>query len=234
MTRARCAPIARAAVAFVLMTACSTVAAAEGSVSYRGFTLGATVRSVLEASRLSAAAVRTLHRRPHSIQSLEWRMPYVMGPVAAAGSDPVRRIVFSFYEDQLYRIDVDYDQERTEGLGAADVIDVFSQTYGSPITPVVELACATTARPIAQWKAAGTVLMLSQAPGLSDREVRHTFTFTMISPRLVALSAAAIAEATRLDASEAPGQEVARLKTEAEEALAAATSRAINRPNFRP
>jgi hypothetical protein len=205
-------------------------------VSYRGFRPGASVTSVTDATGLTAADVRTLHRRPQLIQSLEWRLPYVMGPAVPAGSDPVRRMVFSFYESQLYRIVIDYDRERTEGLTGGDVIEALAATYGLPTVPDARLAAqADAAHPIAQWNAQGAELVLYQSPGFSGRATAAVFMLTMTEPRLAALSVAASADAVRLDASEAPEREVERLKTAADDEEAEAErSRTINKPSFRP
>jgi hypothetical protein len=47
-------------------------------------------------------------------------------------ADPVARLVFSFYEDQLFRIVIDYERDRTEGMTEADLVAAISRIYGPP------------------------------------------------------------------------------------------------------
>lgn len=47
-------------------------------------------------------------------------------------ADPVREIVFTFYNDALYQVLVTYDRDRTEGLTNRDIIDSISAVYGMP------------------------------------------------------------------------------------------------------
>jgi hypothetical protein len=61
-----------------------------------------------------------IHQRPALIEELEWQ-PQPLGP-----STPVKsadKVLFSFYDGELYRIVVDYDQYSTEGLTAEDLIE---------------------------------------------------------------------------------------------------------------
>jgi hypothetical protein len=218
-----------------LTLACATVAEAQEAVSYRGFALGTNVQTVTELANLTAASIRTLYRRPQSLQSLEWRLPYVMGRTAPPATDPVRQITFSFYDDQLYRIVIDYDQERTEGLTARDVIQALTLTYGVPAEPRAGVDAPSATDPIAQWVTQAAVLALYQSPGVSGLATAAAFRLTLTSPRLEALAAAAMADAVRLEASDVPQREAARLEQEAEDAeKSAERSRAVNQPNFRP
>ena len=48
------------------------------------------------------------------------------GPYASSGgalADPVRGAVFSFCDDALYQVVVNYDRDRTNGLTDSDVIE---------------------------------------------------------------------------------------------------------------
>ena len=81
---------------------------------YRTYTLESSLAAILKSSGARQTDLQTLHERPAKIQVLEWRAPYVSpGNVAA---DPVHSLLFSFYDDQLYRIVVTYDRDRMEGL----------------------------------------------------------------------------------------------------------------------
>ena len=52
-------------------------------------------------------------------------------------NDPLRQIVFSFDDDQLFKVVMDYDAQRTEGMTGADLIEAVSAPYGSSSKPAV-------------------------------------------------------------------------------------------------
>lgn len=62
---------------------------------------------------------------------LRWRGQYIRRG-GTPSSDPVALLVFSFYEDQLFRIVIDYSSDRTEGMTEADMVAAVSRVYGSP------------------------------------------------------------------------------------------------------
>src|SRR6266542_633409 len=88
---------------------------------YREFQSGVDVASVAALTGMAAAEAKTVHQRPAVLQDLQWRRPFTLsGPPAAAPLDPVQQIAFSFYNDPLFRLVIDYDHDRTEGLPDAD------------------------------------------------------------------------------------------------------------------
>jgi hypothetical protein len=46
----------------------------------------------------------------------------------------------TFYNDQLFRITITYDQSRTDGMTDADVIEAVSATYGLVAVPTTPYA----------------------------------------------------------------------------------------------
>ena len=64
------------------------------------------------------------------LQELEWRPQYFRG--VPQPIDAVSRITFGFYDDQLFRIVVDYDRLRTEGMTEADMVGAISAMDGPP------------------------------------------------------------------------------------------------------
>jgi hypothetical protein len=52
--------------------------------------------------RRARAATKTLHVRPATIQELEWRAPYARSGTVLV--DPAHDVLFSFCDDQLYRL----------------------------------------------------------------------------------------------------------------------------------
>jgi hypothetical protein len=62
-----------------------------------------------------------IHQRPAVLQDLEWK-PSAWAPGSmSVSTDPVEKFVFSFYNDRLYRVVVDYGYDRTEGMTDADM-----------------------------------------------------------------------------------------------------------------
>jgi hypothetical protein len=106
------------------------LALAQDVSRYRAYALESSLDSVVAASGARAADAKTLHERPATIQELEWRAPYVDSRNTLA--DPVREITFTFYNDALYQVIVNYDRDRTEGLANGDIVESLSAVYGAP------------------------------------------------------------------------------------------------------
>ena len=139
-------------------------ASAQDLSRYRAYALESSLDSVIAASGARVGDVKSLHERPARIQELEWRAPY--GSSGSELADPVRNIVFTFYNDALYQVVVSYDRDRTEGLTNNDIIESLSATYG---LPVVRSAGTRISRPaaalpdtavLAQWENAASSLTL--------------------------------------------------------------------------
>jgi hypothetical protein len=200
---------------------------------YRAYALESSLDSVVAASGARAADAKTLHERPATIQELEWRAPYVDSRDTLA--DPVREISFTFYNDALYQVIVNYDRDRTEGLADGDIVEALSAVYG-----VRKLASARTrtnppdeAFPdsivVARWENADSLLTLMRESHTPE------FQLILVSKSLSARARTAVREAVRLDAIEAPRREAAQRKKEAGEASAARDkTRIANKAAFRP
>ena len=89
-------------IGFALFTACS---AAQELSSYRNFRFGARLESILSQTDMASVEAKTIHSRPALIQELGWRIRPSLDGSTAQG-DSVKAIVFSFYNDQLFRIAV--------------------------------------------------------------------------------------------------------------------------------
>jgi hypothetical protein len=100
---------------------------------YRNFALGSDMVSVSALAGIDPAEAKTIHQRPAVLQDLEWRLSRWVAGSNASSVDPVEQILFSFYNDQLFRVVVDYGHERTEGMTAADMIEGISSVYGAPL-----------------------------------------------------------------------------------------------------
>ena len=209
------------------------LAFAQDMSRYRAYVLESSLDSVVAASGARAADAKTLHERPATIQQLEWRAPYVDSRNTMA--DPVREISFTFYNDALYQVIVNYDRARTEGLTNSDIVESISTAYGAPIlasartrtSPPVEAFPDSLV--VARWENADSLLTLIR------RSYMPEFQLILVSKSLSAHARTAAREAVRLDAIEAPRREAAQRKKEAGEARAARDkTRIANRAAFRP
>jgi hypothetical protein len=229
MTNVRVAVVASLAVAL-----CGQPIGAQAPFQYREYAPGSTVASVVKISSTREDRTRTLHERPAHIQELEWRAPYVIS--GSELPDPVRDVLFSFYDDQLYQIVVTYDRDRMEGLTNGDVIESISTTYGVPLLghKRVDLGAVAAVLPadstvVAQWEDAASLLTLTR--GTYSPQVR----LVLISKSLHARAGAAITEALRLDAEEAPQRDRdQRTKAVADEGAASQKARVMNKAAFKP
>jgi len=155
----------------------------------------------------------------------------------------VKDIRFSFFNGVLFRMVVNYDKERTEGLTADDIIDAISTKYGSPSRPVAEITLSSTQtysdgensysnqseKVIARWEDA------QYSFNLVHTSVGPAFVLVMSSKRLNELAQAAVVEAIRLDEQEAPQRKLDRqTKISNENRVQQEKARLVNKVPFRP
>ncbi|HWW86240.1 MAG TPA: hypothetical protein VNZ26_21745, partial [Vicinamibacterales bacterium] len=100
---------------------------------YRDFELGKDLASVSALTGVASSEAKTIYKRPAVLQDLEWRPSHWTAGSNAGSTDPVQQVRFSFYDDQLFRVVVDYAHDRTEGMTAADMIEAISAVYGTPL-----------------------------------------------------------------------------------------------------
>ncbi len=202
---------------------------------YREVEMGSPLLSVAGLSGLTPADAKVIHQRPAIIQDLEWRLRSSVSG-STIQDDPVQDVVFSFYNDQLFRIVVNYDRDRTLGLTDTDLIEALSAVYGAPAVRTVARPRASEASDnvdedlvVARWEnAESSVALLRAAYPTPVRLV-------LLSKRLAGLARTATATAVRLDDREAPQREVERVQKEADAALAAqGKARSANKAAFKP
>ena len=156
---------------------------------------------------------------------------------ALAGVASSEAKVVRFYDNQLFRVAVDYGRDRTEGMTNADMIEAVSAVYGTPLSPKSRPAGRPAARPetdsgspLAQWGDAEHAVGLYHTSSYGS-----VFRLIVTETRLDGLARKADEQARRLDVQEAPGREIARQQTERDsERAAAAKARAANKGAFRP
>jgi hypothetical protein len=217
-------------VSFLLLSA--GAAHAQTPARYRDFRLGDTLASVSAAAGVAAAQARTITVRPATVQDLEWRRPYTL--TGDTAPDPVEQIAFSFYNDQLSRMAIDYARDRTDGMTDADMIEGISAMYGDPVVPVGEGGVAVaggepSAARVAAWGDAEHTAVLYRSIFGSR------FKLVVTAVRLDALAGAARSDALLLDKRDAPQRERAREQKDADDARAAQEkARTANKAAFKP
>jgi hypothetical protein len=198
---------------------------------YRNFQLGTDLPTIAKQVGASPSQAKAIQRRPALIQELEWH-PQPLGP--SSRTESANEVVFSFYDGELFRIEINYDRYATEGLTADDFIESISAAYGLaeiPANPAnaVQGSYGDQEEIVARW----------QDPQYCFDLIRSSYgpTFRLVGvlKRLRAPVQAAITEAKRLDDQEAPQRDVERKADEKEiERAKLEKSRLLNKPKFRP
>ncbi len=223
--------------AAVVIVALAAIAPhAQGPSGYREFSLGADLAAISALAGLLPSEARVIHQRPAVVSVLEWRPRHYASGSKTAESDPVQHVVFGFYDDQLFRVSVEYNRERTKGLTDADMIDAVSAEYGPGSTLVADTGGSwdwsgemDTGRRVAQWNIDACLVVLHRSAYGSGYGLEVT------SPRLAALARTAIAEAKQMDERDAPQRAIERqLKETAESQAYEDKARATNLAGFRP
>jgi hypothetical protein len=201
---------------------------------YRNFQFGETLPALAKQAGLDLSEVKLIHERPAVIQELEW--PVWIGAGSAAQTDPVRTVLFSFYNGELFRIVISYDQQETEGLTTSDMIEAISAKYGI----ATRLATTKIVSPptqvdyegetlIARWEDSQYSFNLYRSP------FQLTYEMTAFSKKVDALARVAAAESNRLDAQTAPQREIQLQQAEDEKNRESLEKdRQANKSNFRP
>ena len=207
---------------------------AQDAFRYREFQLGSDVASVAKLAGTPPAGARVIHARPAMMQDLEWRPRYYAGGPSPV-TDPVDKMLFRFYEDQLFMVVVDYDRRRTEGMSPADLIAAVSETYG----PVTQVQSRSMGTPTGLYAFPDTTLAVWGTAEHSVTLLRvaypESFRLVVALTRLEELARTASTAAVRLDKDEAPQRELDRQKKEANDSAAAQEkAKTENKAKFRP
>jgi hypothetical protein len=224
--------VSRSALAsFLMLGAISATTWATDLSRYRDFQLGTDLAAIAKQAGASPSEATAIQTRPALIQELEWR-PQPLGP--SAQTEAAQKVVFSFYNGELFQIAVDYDRYETEGLTAGDLIDAISAGYGIAEKPTPAAVAAQgrygeQEETVARWQDSQyrfDLIRSSYGP---------SFKLVGVLKRLAAPVQAAIAEAKRLDDREAPQRDAARIADEKEaERVKLESSRLLNKAKFRP
>jgi hypothetical protein len=202
---------------------------------YRDFQFGMDLFAVAKQAEVKPSEARVIHERPAIIQGLQWRTPRAL--VSSSEADPVKGILFSFYNGELFRMVVTYDQFRTEGLTNDDLVEAISAEYGTATKPATQVAQPPLFQAddygqdaiVARWEDSEYSFSLSRSA------YQPVFALLAFSKRVDALAQAASIEAARLDDLEAPQRESERQKKQDEENRATQEkARLVNKVAFRP
>jgi hypothetical protein len=177
-------------------------------------------------SNLTALDSKVVSTRPAKIETLDWQPP------RAALPNSVENVVLTFYNNQLFRMVVNYQRLRTEGMTTDDMIDSISATYGTPTRPEETVVLPSyndeKVKVLARWEDATSTLNLVHS-------FMTTYTLIAVSKSLEAPATSAIAESLQLDRTEAPAKELLRNEKEATDAKTALErARTANKAGFRP
>jgi len=217
----------------VCMSLWASSLSGEDLAQYRGFALGSSLTAAAKAAGMEPSAATVIHRGPALMQELEWQPG--RSYAANYATEPVKEVVLSFYDGQLYRMVAKYDRFRTEGMTAEDLIAAISQVYGTFTRPVGEsLVVGSSSYPetvgvLARWENPQYSCNLVRPDGRPD------FSMVLFSKRLDELAETAGIEATKLEEQEAPQREAALRKAqEQEQQLLLDKARLTNKQAFRP
>lgn len=201
---------------------------------YRGFQLGMSLLAAAKQADMNPSEARVIHQRPAVIQELKWRPPGSLG--SSRQVDSVEEVLFSFYNGELFRMVVNYDQSQTEGLTDEDMIEAISVKYGTATRPSAKIIFFSSSqvyddseKVIARWEDSQYSFNLFRS------SYQPTFGMLVFSKQLDALAQTSIAEALRLDEQQAPEREIAlQNKQDSENRAAQAKARLTNKAAFRP
>jgi len=200
---------------------------------YQGFQFGTNLVAVARQTDMKPSEAKLLHQRPAMIQELWSYRPLGSSSLPTA---PVREVVFSFYNGELFRMVINYDQDRTEGLTDEDMVEAISAKYGIAARPLATIVLFSSSqvyndsqKVIARWEDA------QYSFNLFRYSYQPAFGMVAFSKQLDTLAQAAVIEAFRLDKEETPQRETERQKKEdAESRAAQEKARAVNKPVFLP
>jgi hypothetical protein len=216
-------------ISLVMILVSAPLARGQDLSKYRDVSLGMSLPELSGQVDLRALQTKLIQKHPPLIQELTCWPGGSSDP--SRQKDSVWQIFFSFYNGELFRILVTYDQGAIHGLTAEDMVQAISTKYGTPTRPVGEISFPTnelyrsTEKVIARWEDSQYSINLVRSRFL------NSFALFMFSKRLDAQAEAATAKSIKLEGQEEAQKEIDRQKKETDELEAA---RQKNRKNFRP
>lgn len=207
--------INRGAIALVMVLFFAPLMHGQDLSKYRNFSFGESLASVSKQVDRQPIEAEVIHQEPALIQELTWFPPQPYG--FSSPAEPVEKVLFSFNNGELYRMLVTYDSSATKGLTDEDMIRVVSAKYGVATRPVANVNFPTnpsyraSEKVVARWEDSQYSFNLFRPSGW------NTFAIVMFDKRLDAQAGASIAESVLVEQLEAPQEEVARVKKQADD-----------------
>jgi hypothetical protein len=204
--------ISSGATALVIILISAPLIYGQDLSKYRNFSFGMSVASVSKQADQRTAEANVIHQRPALIEELTWYPPQPFG--SSRPPEPVEKVLFSFYNGELYRMLVTYDSSAIKGLTDEDMIRAVSAKYGDATRPVADVNFPTnpsyraTEKVVARWEDSQYSLNLFRS------SMSNTFAIVMFNKGLDAQAGVSIAESVQLEQQEAPQKEAARAKKE--------------------
>ena len=182
---------------------------------YRTFSLGMSLDQVSKQIGANSNGPIVIHEHPAVIQELtSWSLSSSLR--SSEQSDPAPQMIFRFYNGELYKIEVTYDQHSTTGLTTEDMVRAVSALYGTATNPAPEINFPMTtydgskAKVIARWEDSQNSVSLFRS------SILDYFGLVVLSSRVNAEAEAAIIESAKLDKEEVPQKEAEQRKKEAD------------------
>jgi hypothetical protein len=207
--------ISRGAIALVMVMFSAPLIYGQDLSKYRNFSFGTSLASVSKQVDRQPIQAELIHQQPALIQELTWYPPQPYG--SSRPAEPVEKVLFSFYNGELYRMLVFYDSSAVKGLTDEDMIRAVSAKYGTATKPVADVNFPTnpsyraTEKVVARWEDSQYSLNLFRS------SASNTFAIVMFDKRLDTQAGVSIAESVQLEQQEAPQKEAARMKKETDD-----------------
>jgi len=199
---------------------------------YKNFSLGTSFAELSKQLGPYSHDTSIILQRPAVIQEMtSWSVGSSRPSEQPKQLDPVSEIIFGFYNGELYRIEVTYDQHATAGLTAEDMVLAVSALYGTATRPAAEINFPTKGllnsdeKIIARWEDS------ENSANLFHSSILGSFGLVVLSKHVDAEVEAAMIESAKLDKEEAPQKELDLQKKEADSLEVA---RQISRKTFQP
>jgi hypothetical protein len=207
--------ISRGAIALVMVMFSAPMIYGQDLSKYRNFSFGTTLASVSKQVDRQPIEAEVIHQQPALIQELTWYPPQPYG--SSRPAEPVEKVLFSFYNGELYRMLVFYDSSAIKGLTDEDMIRAVSAKYGTATKPAADVNFPTnpsyraTEKVVARWEDSQYSFNLFRS------SASNTFAIVMFDKRLDAQAGVSIAESVQMEQQDAPKKEAARVKKESDD-----------------
>jgi hypothetical protein len=214
---------------FVVVLFAVPMLCAQDFSKYRGFAIGTRLADVLKHANKSLLDINVTHAGSPLLQELTWWPPTLPG--ASYQPDSVERVLFSFYNGELYKMSIIYDQAATEGITPSDMVKLVSVKNGAPTNvepekdPKLDKGYDSEDKLVASWNDAQYSFNLIRS-SFSDH-----FGLLIYSKRVNAEVELAIAEAGKLAKLDGPAREAERQRKQTDDLE---TARQKNLKQFRP